>query len=136
MMIRLSAAATCALLAIAAGSGSVAVAQETTAPESETITVIAPRTLPPPKKRSPYTGAQGIEMKLSIPVLYNDLDLSTPRDAQRLMDRVEYVARDACKELDRLYPLDPDPDCVHKASANGKKAAKMVIEAAAAEKGD
>lgn len=100
------------------------------ADEGEAITVVAPRSLPAPVKRSPYTGAPEVTARLSIPVIYNDLDLSDPRDAQRLMTRVERVAQDACKELDRLYPTSPDADCYDRARANGRAAAEAAIRAA------
>ncbi len=45
-----------------------------------------------------------------------EIDLATEQGAASMMTRVERVAHDACKALDRLYPLNPDPDCVAEGS--------------------
>ena len=63
-------------------------------------------------------GAAVAVTPVRMSVLYGDLDLSTPRDAHRLMLRVRNVAPDACKALDRLYALDPDESCNDKAVSN------------------
>jgi UrcA family protein len=47
-------------------------------------------------------------------VLYSDLNLKNPADAERLMTRIDHIAQDACKYLDRLYPLSADPECFQK----------------------
>ena len=63
-------------------------------------------------------------------MLYSDLDLKNPADAERLMTRIDHIAQDACKYLDRLYPLNTDPDCFQKSVGKARAAAKDAIAAA------
>lgn len=98
-------------------------------PDTE-ITVEAPRSVPVPVERSPYTGAAVAVTTVRMSVLYGDLDLSSDRDAERLMTRVRNVARDACKQLDRLLPFAPDERCIDKAAANAQPVAQAAIAAA------
>lgn len=97
---------------------------------SQEIVVEAPRQVKTPGSAEPFTGEGFMATTVKIPVLYSDLDLTKEADAARLMTRIERVASDACHELDRVYPLDPDPDCVSRAQINGRKAAQAVIDAA------
>jgi len=99
------------------------------APDEE-IVVEAPRVLPPPPSPSAFTRAPVIVTKVTIPVLYDDLDLKRPEHAERLMVRVERVAYDACKHLDEMYPLTRDPDCVTKTIHSATIAAERAIAAA------
>ena len=94
------------------------------------IVVEAPRSVPIPGERSPYTGAPIVVTTVKIPALYGDLDLANPADAARLMKRLDRVAIDACRQLDRLFPLNPDADCVDRAVANATVTAKSLIAAA------
>ncbi len=110
-------------------------AQDTTgeaADDGPSITVEAPRKAPVPIERSPYTGAPIAESTVRIPVLYGDLDLTRPEDAERLLTRVANVAQDACENLDRLMPFSEDSDCLRKARASGEAAAREAIAAARA----
>ena len=94
------------------------------------ITVEAPRTVPIPVERNPYTGAAIATTTVRMSVLYGDLDLTTQRDSDRLMLRIRNVARDACKQLDRLYPLNPDENCVDRTVENAAPLGQAVIAAA------
>ncbi|MET1754028.1 UrcA family protein [Novosphingobium sp. RD2P27] len=94
------------------------------------IVVMAPRAIPVPAERSPYTGAPIATASVKIPVLYQDLDLAEARDGERLVTRIERVAYDACKQLDSLFPFNPDPECPRKAAASAKDAAKAMIASA------
>lgn len=119
---------------VAAGlaSGALAAQEPEPRPTSEII-VEAPRSvpLPSPVQRSPFTGAPIVTSTVRIPVFYNDLDPAEPRDQTRLMTRVQRVAQDVCKELDRIHPFSPDANCVSKAVASGSTAARAAIAAAA-----
>ncbi|MFT4026821.1 MAG: hypothetical protein QM676_08485 [Novosphingobium sp.] len=84
-----------------AASGHGALAQAPDAAKNE-ITVEALRSVPVPIERSPYTGAAVAVTTVRMSVLYGDLDLAAARDADRLLLRIRNVARDACKQLDRL----------------------------------
>ena len=94
------------------------------------ILVEAPRTVVLPLERSPYSGAPLVVVTLKISVLYGDLDLTNPAQASRLMTRIDRVARDACADLDRLYPLSPDAMCVDHAKSGAMSAANAAIAAA------
>jgi UrcA family protein len=67
----------------------------------------------PPEHR--YTGAPIVVTTVRIPALYGDLNLARPADAARLTTRLNRVAHDACAQLDQLYPLIPDEECVSRA---------------------
>jgi len=61
-------------------------------------------------------GAPIVQTELSYRVSYGDLDLSTHSGATALDKRVHDAAGAACKDLDKLFPLDEsDPSCVRKA---------------------
>lgn len=110
--------------------GSLAPAQAQDAGSGNVITVEAPRSVPVPVERSPYTGAAVAVTTVKMSVLYGDLDLTTGRDAERLMERIHNVARDACRQLDRMLPLAPDVECAGKAAANAQAIAEATIAAA------
>ncbi|MDE8651169.1 UrcA family protein [Novosphingobium album (ex Liu et al. 2023)] len=126
---RLGAALLIAVAASAAGAQPVDGSDETTSSE---ITVEAPRAVPAPAERSPYSGAPIVTTTVRIQVLYGDLDLAKPEDGQRLMTRIERVAHDACAQLDRLYPFSSDANCVGAAVAKSTPTAKALIAAASA----
>jgi UrcA family protein len=116
-------------LALLAPGG--AIAQETIEGASGSeIVVEAPRTVPVPVERSPYTGAAIAVISIKLPVFYMDLDLTTEGDRASLHTRIENVARDACRYLDRMYPLTSDPQCADKAVGRAKAAAIAAIQSA------
>lgn len=112
----------------------VAHAQKGERVEGPDIVVEAPRTVPLDGRRSPFTGATTLVVTLKISALYSDLDLADPTDAKRLMERLDRVAHDACGELDRLYPLVPDPQCVPRAIAGATVTANALIAQARAKR--
>ncbi len=87
-----------------------------------------------PVRRHGRGAADKAVITLQISVRYADLDLADPADAARLMIRVEGAARDACRQLDRLYPLDKDKDCVVRAVGDARPRAQAVIDAAGGQK--
>jgi len=102
---------------------------EAAGPESD-IVVEAPRLLPVPPEDLPTAPPTKALATVKIFVLHQDLDLSRPADAERLMERIEQTARQACDYLDVLYPLDDDPDCVKRAASTAIPAARAAIAAA------
>lgn len=122
----------CAAMLAGATLAPGAAAQPTIGAHGPEIVVEAPRSVPLRGERSPYTGAPVVVTTVKIPALYGDLDLAKPADAARLMKRLERVARSACLQLDQLYPLDPDPECVHRAVSGATASAKTAIAAAKA----
>lgn len=118
-----------AMLAVAAGASA-----QTPPAEEAAIVVEAPRALPlpppAPAERSAFTGAPSVTTTVRISALYGDLDLTQPAQAARLTTRVERVARDACATLDRLYPLNPDADCVSRTLARAMPGVEAIVAAA------
>ena len=108
----------------------VAVAQTEDAAAGPEIVVTAPRSVPVQVERSPYTGAPVLVATVKIPVRFGDLDLKDPASPGRLFTRIRRVAQDACAQLDRLYPLSPDPNCVDNAIADARPAAEKLLAAA------
>ena len=126
--VRLRILAACAVLS----AGPVfAESTETAASETNEIVVIAPRSITADLHENEDKPKQKAVISISIPAQFGDLDLSHPEDAERLMVRIHSVARDACRYLDRLYPLDVDSECEERAVANAMPEAKKAIAAAA-----
>jgi UrcA family protein len=118
----------CAYLSIAG----VAFAQDEAegTPEKE-IVVVAPRPITAEIVESSPGNREKAVISLKMVVQYGDLDLRKAEDQDRLMVRIRSVARDACRYLDRLYPLDPDSQCEARAVADTKPLFdKAVVEAA------
>lgn len=120
------------LLLVLALAATPAVAADPKANDQE-IVVEAPRSVPTPPERSSYSGAAVVVTTVRISALYGDLDLSTARGVSRLRTRIGRVAQDACRQLDRIHPFAPDPDCVAKALARTEPALQHAIDAAGAE---
>ncbi len=99
--------------------------------EVQEIVIIAPRPITTETSENIPGGRKEAVISLKMVAQYSDLDLAKPGDAERLMVRIRSVARDACKYLDRLYPLDPDPDCETRAVADAKPQVEKAIAAAA-----
>lgn len=92
------------------------------------VTVTAPRTI----KEEVGTSAIGatIEVvKVSHDVVVGDLDLARHSARNELDRRIEEAAKEACNQIDTLYPLGPDPDCV-KNAIEGAQAQKDAVVAA------
>ncbi len=108
---------------------SAAAAQPADEDTANTITVVAPRSVTPQVRRSvPDRGAVTVTIKISV--LYGDLNFARPADGARLMTRIRSAARDACRHLDRLYPLVTDKSCVANAVADATPRADALIAAA------
>ncbi len=76
--------------------------QQTMYGPSDNVEVIAPR--PRPEQRSEI-GAPIVNVALSQPVRYDDLDLRSRRGAHELRERVRATARKLCNRLDFEYPV-------------------------------
>ena len=103
-------------------------------PSGDEIVVEVPRTLAPPKppkRPNRFRGETELVARVRVGVFYNDLRLADPKDAARLMERLESTARQACDYLDELYPLQQDPDCRKRAVDAAAPAARAAIAAAA-----
>ena len=113
-----------AVLGVTVGAilGSAAFAQQ-----PAEVTVEASRIVKERVGRSP-TGAPINSLSLSYTVSYADLDLSTQAGVATLKDRVNDAAKDACKEISRLYPASTpgDAECV----ASAVKEAMSKVDAA------
>ncbi len=121
------AAGATALALFLAGSGSAWCQQ------IEEITVTAPRQVHQTYVvgRSPTTGAPIEVTTISRAVSYADLDLAKPSGAAKLRNRIDDTAKDLCKELDKLYPMEPkDRVCAKKADDGAMEQADKAIAAA------
>lgn len=117
--------ATC-LLAFSAGAS----AQGDDEVPEDAIVVIAPRPITAEIRERGPNGRETAIISLKMVVQYVDLDLKQAGNVDLLMARIRSVARDACKYLDRLYPLNPDPDCQDRAFQNAMPQARAAIAAA------
>jgi UrcA family protein len=120
------------LIAVALGLAPQPAAAQTTdaaVDASDEITVIAPRTVTDRFQPSVPDAVAKATISLRLIVLYTDLDLKTETGTARLMTRIDSAARDACKYLDRLYPLDPDKACIDAAVASARPQADAAIAA-------
>jgi UrcA family protein len=68
-------------------------------------------------------GAPIEQATLTRRVHYADLDLTTYTGAMTLKERVREAAREACRKLDDLYPLEERqaPTCIEKAVADASR---------------
>lgn len=83
-----------------------------------------------------YTGIPIEQITLSRQVGYGDLNLSTSQGQATLERRIRDVAKEACEQLDKMYPLDEadsgggysdNRTCVSDAEQGAMKQAKTVI---------
>ncbi|MBU6444500.1 MAG: UrcA family protein [Alphaproteobacteria bacterium] len=125
------------LSSFAAGAAALAVSLCVAIPASsqqiEEVTVTAPRQVHQTYVvgRSPSTGAPIEVTTISRVVSYADLDLGTPPGAAELRSRIDATAKDLCRELDKLYPMEPkDRSCIKKAADGAMEQADKVIAAA------
>ena len=75
---------------------------------------------------------EAIMVSASIPVPYNDLDLTKDAAADEFGRRIHVAAHLICTELDRKYPPSQYPilegfDCEHDAAVDGMEQANKVI---------
>jgi UrcA family protein len=92
----------------------------------EEITVVAPYHVEHKVVgRSSSTGAPIETISLSRPVSYSDLDLSKPIDVTVLENRVKQVAKESCKELEKIYP-----DLMYTPSPSNQNCLKSATEEA------
>jgi UrcA family protein len=117
-----------AALGVAMLGGS-ALAQQA-APVQE-VTVQAERATSTVVGRSGSTGAPIELIELRHRVSYADLDLATHAGATALEKRVTDAGAAACKELDKLYPLEPkEANCAKKAADGAMPQVHAAVAAA------
>ena len=98
------------------------------------VTVVAPHAV----RKTVGTTSSGIPIELvslSRQVSYSDLDLTTAAGVGALKDRVVQTAKEACADLDRIFPSDltepANQDCVKSASEGGLAQVDLIMAAAA-----
>ena len=69
------------------------------------ITMVAPQPTVVSVDRTNF-GAPPVEIAVTHKVTYRDLDLRTQNGVSTLYRRIRVVAKDACEELNDLYPND------------------------------
>ena len=102
------------------------------------ITVTAPHAVRQSAGSSSGGGRLPVDIvSLSRHVSYADLDLSTAAGVQALKDRVAATAKEACAQLDQLYPPVVNPalttttGCVQSTTDNAMAQVDLVMAAAA-----
>lgn len=102
------------------------------AQQAAEVTVEASRIVSERVGRSP-TGAPISALSLAYTVSYADLDLSTKAGVDTLEDRVSDAAKEACREISRLYPTatPSDSECVQRAVKGAMSKVKVAADAAA-----
>lgn len=119
------------LFSACAASAFVFAAEPTAVPE---ITISAERAASTVVGRT-SSGGQIVLYELSYRLSYDDLDLATSAGADELRKRVQVAATAACKDLDKLHPLEkPDSSCARKAAESSMPQADRAISSAQARK--
>ena len=102
------------------------------AQDREVITVVAPREMVKTVGHSATTGAPIEEVSLSFTVSYAGLDLANSSDYAEIEKRIKDTAAEACKQLDKMYPLDePDEGCAARVADTGMAELKAMVGAKA-----
>jgi UrcA family protein len=98
----------------------------------EEITVTAPRLVTKQVVGRTSAGSKVELITLQRRVSYADLDLALHANVAQLETRVNDIAKEACDDLAKMYPLsDPKtPDCVRAAVAAAKPQLDAAIAAA------
>jgi UrcA family protein len=96
------------------------------------LVVVAPRLVRHEVGRT-NSGSPVELVYLTRRVSYADLDLKVHANVLELEKRIEQTAREACKQLETLFPLSAadTPDCVGDAVDAAMKDARIAIAAAA-----
>jgi UrcA family protein len=76
-----------------------------------------------------YTGIPIEEVSLTRHVGFRDLDLNSPSGRAELDKRIKEVAKEACKQLQTLYPLEQWETDTDTCIANAVKSAKAQEQA-------
>lgn len=119
------------ILAVGALVGAALASQSAFAQATEEITVTAPRAIQQSLGRGP-TGVPIKEVSVSYQASYADLDLTKTAGVSELDRRIDTMAREACRALDHLNPLNPkDPHCVTNAINSAADERKQALAAAA-----
>jgi UrcA family protein len=106
------------------------------AQQAEQITVVAPREVHHEIVGRTYSGLPVELVSLTRQVSYAGLDLKKQADVAELEKRIHETAKEACKQLDTLYPDLGNPrvpahqDCVKTAVDAAMVQAKAAIAAA------
>ena len=77
-------------------------------------------------------GGKIIELTLSYPVSFADLDITSVTGAAELKKRVEDAAREACEEIGSKYPnaTPSDTVCAQRATAKALEEVRKLVAAA------
>jgi len=125
---------TVAVLATTLGFAATAMA----AGELPEVTVEAGQTQKTVVGRSRSTNAPIELVTVDYHVRYSDLDLHKHADVLRFHSRVETAARDACRQLDELYPIEKPQikTCTHDAIQGASQQVQAAVAAAGGQDDD
>ena len=98
----------------------------------EEITVVAPRQITREPVGHTATGGTIENISLTRRVDYSDLNLTVHADVEKLDKRVDDTAREACRQLEQLYPSAAlsSPDCVRTAVNGAMMQVDKAVETA------
>ena len=106
------------LLTACAVAPALATAAEPTTTTAPDITISAERPVGTVVGRT-SSGGQIVQYEVSYRLSYEDLDLTTSAGADELRKRVQAAATSACKDLDKVNPIEkPDTSCARKTAEN------------------
>jgi UrcA family protein len=113
-------------------TGNAILAQQIEENSLEEITVTAPRLVTKQVVGRTAAGSNVELITLQRRVSYADLDLALHANVAQLETRVNDIAKEACEDLAKMYPLsDPKtPDCVRAAVATAKPQLDAAVAAA------
>ena len=129
--IRCAARSLVLVASVATGSGAL-IAQQNKDQGLTEITVTAPRLVTKRVVGRTPAGSEVELVSLTRRVSYADLNLALHTDVTQLETRIDAIAKQACEDLAKMYPLsDPKtPDCVHEAVRSAKPQLDTVVAAA------
>ena len=98
----------------------------------EEITVVAPRQVTREPVGHTPSGGTIENISLTRRVDYSDLNLAVHADVEKLDKRVDDTAREACRQLEQLYPSAAlsSPDCVRTAVNGAMMQVDKAVETA------
>jgi UrcA family protein len=127
-----------ALVAFAVGPTGTAAAQNSNSPQGNDyqipqITVEAAHQVKKKQVGMSNTGIPIEEVSLSRHVGFRDLDLTSPAGKAELDKRINAVAKEACNQIEKLYPLEQwDTDtrtCIEGAVKGAMSQEQTILEA-------
>jgi UrcA family protein len=126
----------CAAAALGIIGGSGVATTPATAQQSDEISIVAPRTGDKERVGIAKGGIPISQVSVTRKILVSGLDLSKPEVVAELTKRINETAKEACDQLNILYPPSiyptegPEKNCVEEAAKGGMAQANTLISRA------